>query len=370
EYCANGDLNHAMHAWRKLPNEHARFWIAQLLLALDELHENNIILRDVKPENILFNRHGHVVLADFGLARHFASTSTGELGDGDADFLPPGLFEQDDPDVNYTRRACGTAGFMAPEILENKPYSFSVDFWAMGIIMYTMLVGKMPFAAADRNNRAALDAAVVHDPLRFESWDHVDPMARDLLSKVLSKNPSERPSVEEMKAHAFFESIDWERLAAHKLRAPWIPAAHTVFSPTIGLLIPSGAPYTPTDDPCPQFSFVSPKLLGAPPVLPETVDEPEAPAKKMRRGAFRRLFSRGVKETWLRGGDLHKIGDVVFRMEGAVVITPSPLAPLIVSETPTTDASSEYVSEKGVRRQFGARVKGWWRSMLAKAKKA
>ncbi|KAI0053277.1 hypothetical protein FA95DRAFT_947201, partial [Auriscalpium vulgare] len=139
---------------------------------------------------------------------------------------------------------------------------------------------------------------------------------------------------------------------------------------TIGLLIPSGAPYTPTDDPCPQFSFVSPKLLGVPPVLPETVDEPEAPAAKVRQGAFRRLFSRGVKETWLRGGDLHKIGDVVFRMEGAVVITPSPLAPLIVSETSTTDNLSDSASEKDVPRRFGERVKGWWRGMLAKAKKA
>ncbi|KAI0053267.1 kinase-like protein [Auriscalpium vulgare] len=255
EYCPQGDLQWEITRWRKIPVSHTRFWSAQLIVALEKLHEARIVHRDIKPENILFDRDGNVMFADFGLARNFDAHRDGEAS-GPA--FPPGLDHQG---FQFTG-ACGTPGFMAPEVWQGRPYSFEVDVWSLGITIFYMLSGRMPFAVPDVRDLAAFADATINQPLRFEAWDDVDLMAQDFLQQVLDKDPMERLTLTEMKSHPFFVSINWDQMTAHTAPAPYIPFARNV-KPTTCLVIPAGTPYAPGEDPCPAFTYVSPSLLEA-----------------------------------------------------------------------------------------------------------
>lgn len=90
----------------------ARFYLAELVLALEYLHDHNIVHRDLKPENILLDEDGHILLTDFGLAKEHISNE------------------------NRTSSFCGTLEYMSPEMIQGQPYSFSADMWSLGILLY------------------------------------------------------------------------------------------------------------------------------------------------------------------------------------------------------------------------------------------
>ncbi|KAI0301916.1 kinase-like domain-containing protein [Multifurca ochricompacta] len=123
EYLPGGDLQQ-LQISRVLDVEAVRFYMAELLLAIEHVHAHNIVHRDVKPENIFIDMDGHVVLGDFGIAWQFdRDTST--------------------PDGYFTRGRVGTPAFSSPEVLFGEDYSFEVDLWAFGVILYEMLSGKV-----------------------------------------------------------------------------------------------------------------------------------------------------------------------------------------------------------------------------------
>ncbi|KAI0063015.1 kinase-like protein [Artomyces pyxidatus] len=384
EYCPQGDLMSEIRKWSRIPPTHARFWTAQLLLALEGMHKLGLVHRDIKPDNLLFDRDGNLVIADFGLARDFSLPG----GQSQTTLLPPGLHQLDEgAPAGFTVHACGTPPFMAPEALMHQPYSYGADYWAMGVTLFTMLTGRHPFG--DPRDPQGLKAAVLSKPVSFEQWDKVEPAAQDFLRMVLAKDPADRPTIAQMKTHPFFESIDWSLMAAHKVRSPWVPIAFPLRG-TCGLIIPAGTPYLPAEDPFPEYTFVSRTLYEPPPppyveATAEFKPEPHQPQPKF--GSFRKFFSRAFKRGGQakaavpsQAGSLQRVhargGSIVFHMECP---NPSPLSPPGVafsnarrvpppSLQPTAVNDDEGFFEglptKSLKPPFTVKVKSWMCRML------
>ncbi len=178
-----------------LPEERARFYAAEIFLALDFLHRRHIVYRDLKPENIMIDSSGHVRLTDFGLAKELVIQEKG------------------------THTFCGTDEFLAPELLLHKPYGDSVDWWALGILIYEMITGWPPWE--DENRRQLFDK-ILGQPLPLSNA-HLSADAKDLLGKMLRKHPEDRIKPDDIRKHPFFATIDFERLLMKEAVPPFKP---------------------------------------------------------------------------------------------------------------------------------------------------
>ncbi|KZT25827.1 kinase-like protein [Neolentinus lepideus HHB14362 ss-1] len=184
EYYPGESLAKELRACKRFSPERAQFITASLVSTLSSLHKARILHRDIKPGNILFTASGAVVLADFGLSVVFEDSEE-ELTTGDA----------------------GTWAFMAPEMFVGEMYGYEVDFWAVGVVLYLMLTGKVPFGRRTRCIKDLVDC-IMHDPLLFST--RIDAVTQDLLKKLLARNPDDRlRRVEDIKAHAYFRNINW-----------------------------------------------------------------------------------------------------------------------------------------------------------------
>lgn len=159
--------------------------------------------RDLKPENILLAADGHIVLTDFGLSKQFASA--------------------DGMDTQKTGTFCGTAEYLAPEILRSEEYTYAVDFWSLGTILYEMLVGITPFWC---ENHAEMYRRVLEDPLEFP--EDFDPVTKDFIASLLQREPTlrlgtgpEGPS--RIRSHPYFEGLDWSDVYHKRIRPPYVP---------------------------------------------------------------------------------------------------------------------------------------------------
>ena len=118
DYIEGGELFSLLRKSQRFPTPVAKFYAAEVFLAIEYLHSLDIIYRDLKPENILLDKNGHIKLTDFGFAKEVQ-------------------------DVTYT--LCGTPDYIAPEVVATKPYNKSVDWWSFGILIFEMLTGYTPF---------------------------------------------------------------------------------------------------------------------------------------------------------------------------------------------------------------------------------
>lgn len=200
EFACGGELFTHMRNQGHLSEEDTRFYISELVLLLQYLHDRSIAYRDLKPENILIDRNGHVKLTDFGFAK--------ELG-------PEG-----------TITMCGTPEYLAPEIIRGESYSHHVDWWALGILMYEMLAGFPPFYDEEEDNPVAIYTKILAGQVRFPSG--MELYAKDVIKRLLMQDVSQRlgsleGGAEDVKRHRFFRGCDWDALAARTVKAPLIP---------------------------------------------------------------------------------------------------------------------------------------------------
>lgn len=198
EYVGGGDL--MLHIQREQFNLHrAKFYAAEVLLALEYFHKHGIIYRDLKLDNIMLTLDGHIKIADYGLCKE-------------------GMWYG-----NTTSTFCGTPEFMAPEILLEQRYGRAVDWWAFGILLYEMLLGQAPFRGDDEDE--IFDAILEDEPL------YPIQMPRDsvsLLQRLLTRDPARRlgagpNDAEDVKAHPFFRGIDWDALLQKRVPPPFCP---------------------------------------------------------------------------------------------------------------------------------------------------
>ncbi|KAK8759598.1 hypothetical protein V5799_002769, partial [Amblyomma americanum] len=203
EYACGGDLMMHIHT-DIFPEPRAAFYAACVVLGLQFLHENRIIYRDLKLDNLLLDAEGYVKLADFGLCKE-------GMGYGDR-----------------TGTFCGTPEFLAPEVLTETSYTRAVDWWGLGVLVFEMLVGESPFPGDDEEE---VFDSIVHDEVRYPRFLSIEAVA--IMRRLLRKNPERRlgtseKDAEDVKKQAFFRNINWEHLLVKKLKPPFVP---TVKSP-------------------------------------------------------------------------------------------------------------------------------------------
>ncbi|XP_074387643.1 LOW QUALITY PROTEIN: rhodopsin kinase GRK1-like [Zonotrichia albicollis] len=192
----------------------AVFYTAQILLGLEHLHQHRIVYRDLKPENVLLDDAGHVRLSDMGLAV--------ELKDGES----------------KTRGYAGTPGFMAPELLKNEDYDWSVDYFTLGVTIYEMLEAKGPFRRrGEKVENKEVTRRILHDPVSYS--DKFSAAAREACEGLLAKDPQARLGFRDngcaqLKAHAFFRTINWGRLEAGLVPPPFVPDPRRVYAKDLG----------------------------------------------------------------------------------------------------------------------------------------
>ena len=198
EYISGGDL--MLHIQRgQFGSKRAQFYAAEVCLALKYFHENGVIYRDLKLDNILLTLDGHIKIADYGLCKE-------EMWYGSA-----------------TSTFCGTPEFMAPEILLDKKYGRAVDWWAFGVLIYQMLLQQSPFRGDDEDE--IYDAILADEPL------YPIHMPRDsvsILQKLLTREPELRlgsgpTDAQEIMSHAFFKNINWDDVRELKVSPPFKP---------------------------------------------------------------------------------------------------------------------------------------------------
>uniref|UniRef100_T1J7C8 protein kinase C n=1 Tax=Strigamia maritima TaxID=126957 RepID=T1J7C8_STRMM len=213
EFVRGGDLMFHMQRQRRLPEEHARFYSAEICLALNFLHDKGIIYRDLKLDNVLLDHEGHIKLTDYGMCK---------------EGMRPG---------DTTSTFCGTPNYIAPEILRGEDYGFSVDWWALGVLMYEMLAGRSPFDVVgaaenpDQNTEDYLFQVILEKTIRIPRSLSVK--AASVLKGFLNKNPAERlgchPQVgfTEITSHTFFKTVDWDMLEQKQIQPPFKPRLET-----------------------------------------------------------------------------------------------------------------------------------------------
>jgi protein kinase A len=196
EFVNGGELFSVVRSGKRFQNRGAKFYATEIILACGHIHSKNIAYRDLKLENVLLDSCGHVKLIDFGFAK-VVRTRT------------------------YTM--CGTPDYMAPEIINRKGHNQSVDWWALGVLIYEMLSGDTPFRGF---NAAAIYQKVLLTQPKFPS--SFTDNARSLITGLLTKSKSHRlgagrGGAEDVQGHPWFDSVHWDRVLRKQYEAPFLP---------------------------------------------------------------------------------------------------------------------------------------------------
>lgn len=238
EYLPGGDMMTWLINKEVFTEEETRFYIAQLVLAVDSIHRIEFVHRDLKPDNILLDRHGHIKLSDFGLSKPFS----GQISEQESDEIERAAHSELDKEKDrfgsISRKkkiqtwkkkgrvtlysTVGSNGYIAPEVLLKKGYGIECDWWSVGVIMFEMLCGYPPFYDED-------PVQTCHKIVRYKEFlefpDDIDisPEAEDLILRFLSdaKYRIGVNGVHEIMSHPFFRGVDWDNI--HKLQAPFQP---------------------------------------------------------------------------------------------------------------------------------------------------
>lgn len=195
-YVAGGELYTLIKKLGVLSEPLTLFYASQMVLALEYLHHCSVIHRDVKPENILISETGYIKLGDFGFCK-ILKTRTWTL--------------------------CGTPEYLAPEIIMSKGYTFSVDWWATGVLIYEMSAGYPPFYSSDPMN---LYEKVLNG--QFKTPECMTALCKSLVKCLLDVDPTKRlgslkAGVFDIKSHPWFREINWQSILHQKIIPPYMP---------------------------------------------------------------------------------------------------------------------------------------------------
>ncbi|KAF7347299.1 hypothetical protein MVEN_01485200 [Mycena venus] len=245
DFHPGGDLATQLARWGRLGRDRARFYAAEIVEGVEGLHAAGVIYRDLKPENILIGGDGHIVLTDFGLSKEFprrtnAITAPPTPSGGRGEFLsgsngssvpatPPWMKASENgwpgqpvgaAAVDTTTTFCGTAEYLAPEVIQGLAYSYEVDWWSFGTMLYEMLTGITPFWA---NNHSDMYVRVLQDELQFPDDRAIDQDTKSLIRGLLQRNPALRICEPRIKRHPYFSMIDWSHVYYKRYIPPYIP---------------------------------------------------------------------------------------------------------------------------------------------------
>ena len=204
-FLRGGELFQLLRQLKYFPEPNVQFYASIIGLALDYLHKNGIVYRDIKPENVLLEEDGYLKLIDFGMAKILK-------------------------DEEKANSFCGTPEYLAPEIITGEGHNRMADWWSYGALIYEMLFGIPPFFS---ENVEKMYSLITNSELRFPKKFKVSDDAKDLLLKLLVKNQKERFGInggfEEIKKHPFFKGMDFKALEEKKIEAPFKPILEDSF---------------------------------------------------------------------------------------------------------------------------------------------
>ncbi|KAL3081968.1 hypothetical protein niasHT_032650 [Heterodera trifolii] len=204
DFLRGGDLFTRLSKEVILTEDDVKFYMSEIILALEHLHSLGIVYRDLKPENILFDSDGHINLTDFGLSK-----------------------ESLDVPGQVTYSFCGTVEYMAPEVVNRRGHSVAADWWSLGVLMYEMLTGHLPFQGKDRHDTMNL---ILRAKLPMPVYLSGD--AQSLLRALFKRNPANRlgggaQGATALRDHRFFASVNWQRLIQRQVTPPFRPTFGT-----------------------------------------------------------------------------------------------------------------------------------------------
>ncbi|KAI9179567.1 Serine/threonine-protein kinase [Blastocladiella emersonii ATCC 22665] len=202
DYMNGGEVFYHLQKEQVFSETRAKFYTAELVLALDHLHRHGIVYRDLKPENVLLDSTGHVALTDFGLCKENLYDAT-------------------------TTTFCGTAEYLAPEVLSGAGYGRAVDWWSLGILLYEMTAGIPPFYSENTN---LMYQKIMYEEIAFPPGFSAE--AQSLIRGLLTRDArvrlgSSNADAEEIKRHPFFADIDWDKLRKKQIVPPFKPTVES-----------------------------------------------------------------------------------------------------------------------------------------------
>eukprot|EP00828_Plagiopyla_frontata_P011713 TRINITY_DN1650_c0_g1_i11.p1 TRINITY_DN1650_c0_g1~~TRINITY_DN1650_c0_g1_i11.p1 ORF type:complete len:415 (+),score=77.47 TRINITY_DN1650_c0_g1_i11:1804-3048(+) len=199
-YKSGGEIFFHLSKLRRFGESRTKFYVAEILLAMEYMHSLNIAYRDLKPENVMIDDDGHIAITDFGLAKKMESKD--ELID----------------------EIAGTPEYFCPEMIKDEPYSpFMFDWWTLGIITYEMLIGMPPFV---HKHEEKLLKMIETSEVNFPQMVTISPKAQDFILQLLNKDPKKRlgaNGANEIKSHPWFGTMSWVLLGEKKVKPQFIP---------------------------------------------------------------------------------------------------------------------------------------------------
>ena len=198
EYCPNGDLAKHLMLEKRFSEPRAKFYICEVILALENLHQRDIIFRDLKPDNVVLDKDGHCKLTDFGLSKE-------------------GVNEN-----QFAQSFCGSIAYLAPEMLKKKGHGKAVDWYLLGVLFYEMLIGITPYFTGRKED---IFHNIEHGELKIPNF--VSPEAAEILRRLLERDPNKRlggsiRDAQEIKEHPYFKDVDWDKVYNKQINPPTI----------------------------------------------------------------------------------------------------------------------------------------------------
>eukprot|EP01006_Ploeotia_vitrea_P028691 TRINITY_DN61331_c0_g1_i1.p1 TRINITY_DN61331_c0_g1~~TRINITY_DN61331_c0_g1_i1.p1 ORF type:complete len:474 (-),score=58.18 TRINITY_DN61331_c0_g1_i1:1184-2581(-) len=193
DYLAGGDAYYLLMQNDSFSEDVVRQWTAEIAMALEYLHKNNVIYRDLKPENCVLDHQGYMVLTDFGLSKR--------------------------AEGGRRKTKVGTPDYMPPEMVMGKEYTAAADYWSLGCFTYEMIVGNHPFQTGEG---AVPEWKVLNDDPEFP--EEMSEEAKELITRMLEKDPDKRlQKLEEIRAFKWFAELDWDKLYSKDVEPIFLP---------------------------------------------------------------------------------------------------------------------------------------------------